>query len=269
MLMAVIGLHAERSYGPDEIRSRTAFSWRERPLVDASFKVSAHLQSHGFTAMLIGGAAARFYTDSSATGRVAHPELTDLDFVIREIPIPMVSHVKKSHILGRSRTAFPASGEPVSRFEELDYPLYRLTENGTTIPGIRLDHVDLFHERICETIVLPADFNQAQRIQLQDGSSTFVLALADPGFLLASMVDPQSVTDRRLKRMAFMLASMRKDNEALLAIAAHRYVEVMQRNSNFSVDDITRLFRHFLHMAHNAPPSAQFVEIALGDLKSG
>ncbi len=250
-----------RTHNRAEVLERTAFSKKGVPVLDQIGDVFRGFRELGIEPMLIGGTACMLQSDprykKNLTG--AHP--TDVDMVVDKIPEGVRRNIIERRIIGRQRVEY--SGSKVTEtLSELDYKVYTLDDR--KFPA--LSKVDLFVGGVCETVIKPEDFDRSEKFTLSGNSyGSLDIVVADPGLLLATMIDPQSATQKRLKRAAYVIVSNGDDASEI----GTRYAKIMKRGQVVDMRSFEHIFSQLVRFAKTLKESVvTFAESAQKELLS-
>jgi hypothetical protein len=210
----------------EQVAKRTAFAKKEIPLIEKAMRVSSTTKSRG---MLIGGAAMRFYMDKKHGGNVGH--VTDVDFAFEEIPSDVKKKMGEEKLILKtlektgSTMGWTASCKPMKVEIRSEHTVFHIKDE---LRGEFPDLYDVcfFEGKIGKIPVKAEDISMANSVAVSDAAGKVIeLKVADPGFLLATVLNGQAVTAKRAVRAAYVIAS----NQGEMEEVATRYAEVMGR----------------------------------------
>lgn len=245
-----------RVYTTDQILANSSFSRREAPILDGVIRTFRRAAKCGAEPIVIGGSAARLYIGGQLTCKVAKLEATDVDIVLPVIPDHLTGVLERKRIVESSRTEYGSQSDPKVTVVYGDYEFYVFPDK----PAYKdLQGVDVFHEAVCETRLVSADFSVSRIFSVDTGDGNIVqIKLPDLGLLLATMIDPQSATVTRLRRTVYMLATRAEESRD----AGVRYGEVLKRGNLPKEKDFLRVLRGLLAVTYREQlvPVMTFIE---------
>jgi len=210
----------------DQIIKMTGISKKEVLLLDQLSIVS---QKHPEMqkGLLIGGTAFRLYLSKDKKHLISRSNPTDLDFAFPQLPKEIVDKLIKEFIVLRvsHKTIYD---EPKIIYDP-KYPVWHIDPKlEDTYP--ELNDICFFQENITMISITEDDFAQSRLLRIKDKNDKNILGeinIADPGLLLATMLNPQAYTPKRIYRSILMIGSM---NEIEINQTAMRYASVIIRS---------------------------------------
>jgi hypothetical protein len=249
-----------------QITKATSFPKKLSPLLEKAvrlFKVMDNMEGRG-RGMLIGGVPLRLYTNKEYGGRTAVNCHTDIDLAFREIPAGIKAHLKEEGLVVKVKeklmgTMGPkASGKPVRKEERSEYTVFHLREEMESEFPVFHD-VCFFEGSVGKISVRGEDISTSKKLVVSDQSISdkiLELRVADLGFLLATIVNDQAITETRARRAVYAIAS----NAGDVAESASRYSQVMNREG-IGKGELSRAFGILNRIATKAvsEPVAEFI----------
>jgi hypothetical protein len=185
------------------------FSRSEKQLLESYLQTVEEepaLQS-GF---ITGGAACKLLSD--ARYRPHMPMITDIDIYYPKIPAVLAPRLEKTHLVDRVRRKYSLHG----LYESITYSplsLYKYpTQHG--------QEIDIFEGQVGE-ILIPD--GSAQPLE------TTPLQALRPGVLMATILQPRAVSEKRLKRGRYVIASAAQQPQLF-----HQAVADFQRTAAYN-----------------------------------
>ncbi|MDO8554176.1 MAG: hypothetical protein Q7S22_05190 [Candidatus Micrarchaeota archaeon] len=205
--MARLTFNSGQVYTKKDIFNRTAFSKKEEPILDQALNIFRRSNICGADIMLIGGTASRFYIDAELTSRTVGMETTDVDAVIKLIPKHLDGVLRVKRLTDFRRRMY-GTNEVVTDVEQLSvHSFFSFPADDPRYLDFK--GFDLFHGSVGPIIVVPTDIDKARTFTVKLDDDTIVnVKLADPGLLLATMINPNSATETRIRRTLFILRTL-------------------------------------------------------------
>lgn len=237
-----------------DILKTTGFRRNERVLLEQATRLFAELREKGKTmhdsslsgAMLIGGFATRFYAQERFKGRISGNKTpTDLDIAMETLPSSLSQFLNENKAIERTGMRYGSMGtEPISLERDTDYQVYHIRkEYAERMPNYAGNC--FFFGIIGPIIIRAEDIAKAREITIsatiEGHEITSTLRIADPGFLLATMLNPSATTYKRAFRAAIILASL---DSVHFIEARDRYVEVV-KTSGLTAESINKTLQVF------------------------
>ena len=260
--MAKMMFNASRVYTYTEVlRSCALIAKREGPLLDElrdTFQVTRKL---GVQAGLIGGVATRIYMSDEQKRRAATTRATDIDIIAFQMPAEVEAKLEGRKLIDKSGVAFGTMTEVRIRPRLSPYSVYKLPPSAGQAD---ISEVDIFHGSVGEIKILPADAAKVRTFSLAvDGGDPVDISLADPGLLVATLINARAATVTRFKRAAYLLITLADEGPEI----GKRYAEVMRRNNFLNWSVMEHLFIQILRYAGCSQAAVRpFVESAKKEL---
>ncbi len=212
-----------------EVIKSSGFRKSEAGLLEKAVDVFSRLERMGVDkqCMSIGGFATRLYVNSSYTGRFSSGEPTDLDVTFDAIPYKIKKHFKEDSLIDVVRTVMSST---LKRIEVLsEFKVYHLREEERKGEMGFLDDMCLFNGYVGPIVVRQEDLQLARLLDVfflrGDKRIDGTLRVADPGFVIATAINPAAITQTRAWRVLLVLASMKEEE---FKEAVERYVDVIK-----------------------------------------
>ena len=232
----------------EEVIKTTGFRTREAGLLEQVVRLYSHFETGRIDkdSMIIGGFAARLYISTKYKGKLSHDEKidcepTDVDVIFNGMPSEFRSLLVEERWVERreKRTPLLGGGERVVPALMSEYSSYHLRPEVRTQPGMQiLDNACFFDRKVGRVIVREEDLQRARLLDVYIGNGEQrldgTIRVAEPGFLLATVINPIASTPKRSWRAVLVLASL-SPHEREEAI--ERYVETV-KISRFTLEEL-------------------------------
>ncbi|MFH2106873.1 MAG: hypothetical protein ABII22_06450 [Candidatus Micrarchaeota archaeon] len=213
-----------------EVIRSTGFRKSEELLLESSIRAFSHLEAMGVDkkAMIIGGFAFRLYIAELYKGRIASGAPTDLDLAFTEVPPQLMRSLRQDMLIASGKAVtFDSRQVRVSEEVTTNFPVYHLSpDKMDQLPF--LDDVCIFNGRVGKIVIRPEDLQRARLLDVYIGDGVTrvdgTLRVADPGYILASVVNPDALTGTRAWRTILVLASLGKED---FKEVVERYVDIV------------------------------------------
>lgn len=231
-----------QKYATRELLARTAFSRRDIPVLARAIRTFEAARGCGSDVMLIGGAATRMYTSGDLTGRVASLEATDVDVVLKNLKPEVEATLKVKQLVDKVTRTLGSFAEPTLDETISEFSCFVFRDG--THPDLK--DVDLFFENVGPVVVRPEDNDIARTITMvKDDGTELAIKVADPGLLIATLVNPAAFTETRLRRAAFVLTTLSEEARNI----GKRCGEVLSRTPGFDQNALEPSFKQMIEHA--------------------
>jgi len=220
-----------------EIVKTTGFIKKEEALLEQAAKLARQLEREGDGRkyVVIGGFATRVYVSAEHKGRIGNGSPTDIDVAFLELPPGLKQRLNEERLIESVDTRLTTMFEhPIGRVRESPYSVFHL-KSELVAEHPMLDHVCFFERRVGQIVIRPIDILSARTIEMyvqghgdlttQALSEEVSVRIADPGFVLATIINPDAITDTRTWRAILILASLSREE---FPNAIERYVDVIK-----------------------------------------
>jgi len=148
-------------------------------------------------ALLVGSMAGKFYISPNYKGRIS--KVTDLDFCFDKIPLSLKERLIKDYLTDWLSVVYYSYGRDEVEIKS-DYPVYRITD---------YPNVDVFDGSIGR--IKLGDYVRGESVSIKTENEEITVNVAEPGFLIATYINPASLTKQRGDRGNMIVDSLRRD----------------------------------------------------------
>ncbi|MBN2478264.1 hypothetical protein JXB01_03175 [Candidatus Micrarchaeota archaeon] len=228
-----------------EVLKRTSFPKREMKIFERTLKMCKSASKRNIQPMIVGGVAFRFYAGSEFTCKTAGILTTDIDIVIKGLPEHLKSKADQRKMTEINERRMGSMGAvPVVNNKLSEMEVYYFPEHS----GLgALEDVDIFIGNIGTVKVTKQDFDEARVVNIGNDEDIFV-RLPHPGFLIATMINPDAAKETRLRRSVYILASLPDE----ITEIAGKFVQVLERSYFFeNSGERKQMYQKIFNRLHN------------------
>jgi len=159
--------------------------------------------------LLVGGVPLRFYTSSKFQRRFGSGKnkITDVDIVFLKIPSQIKQYLQEEPLV-KKMEAYVGLSEVKKRIV--------LSGVGTVFHAKEncreelLTNACFFEGRVGRIILSKDDFRERTHYMIANGKEVIVLPLASPSLLIATCINPDAITEERIRRCLLAFLSLMK-----------------------------------------------------------
>jgi len=199
-------------------------------------------------ALLVGSTAGKFSITPKYKGRIS--KVTDLDFCFQRIPESLKERLTKDYLTDWISVVYYSRGRDEVEVKS-DYPVYRINDYA---------NVDIFDGSIGR--IKLGVYVKGEHKSIVIGEKEITVNVAEPGFLIATYINPASLTKQRGDRGNLIVDSLNRDSPEKLERAFLICKKTLE-DSDFSRKELGAVKRQFSQVYRKRSPL--YVEF-VGDL---